>query len=88
MTRGNGLVQIPRVLRAAYYMAPLHTYLVAALDGDDGAGDGLLEVGVAGYVCVVYVLDGVVGEGGADACCEGGGGGVDAGVLVRVLVRC
>lgn len=60
-------------------MAPEHAYFVAALDGDDFGGDGLLVVGLAGHVRVVDILDGVVGERRADSYCEAIVGTVDTG---------
>lgn len=72
------MVGIIRELRAADHVAPEHAHLVAALDGNHLAGHGLLEVEVAGDVCVVDVLERVVGCCGADADCLAVVGAVDA----------
>lgn len=81
MALRNGLIGIALELRAANDMAPEHTNPITALDGNDLAGHGLLEVGVAGDVCIVDVLDRVVAERGADADCLAVVGAVDAGEL-------
>lgn len=65
----NRLIWVSSKLCAADYMTPQHAYPVAALDGNHLRGDGLLEVGIARDVCVVDVLDRVVGQRGADSDC-------------------
>lgn len=63
----NRMVRIVCELCTANYMAPLDTDLVSGLDVDDFSGDLCSEPAVAGHVVVVYILDGVVGVGHADA---------------------
>ena len=56
MTLRNRVIGIVSELRAADYMAPLDAHSIAGPGADDGAGDGLFEVEVAGDGGVVYVL--------------------------------
>lgn len=79
MTLSNRLIWVSWELRAANNMTPQHTDSIAPLDRDDFGGDRLLEVRVTGNVCVINILDRVVGQGSADANCFAVVNAVDAG---------
>jgi hypothetical protein len=54
---GNWIVCVVGALCTADDVAPVYADFVARFDVDDFAGDGGLEAGFAGYVCVVDVAD-------------------------------
>ena len=80
MALSNRLIWVSCELRATNDMTPQYTDSIAPLDGDDFGRDRLLEVGVTGDVCVVNVLDRVVGQGSANADCFAVISAVDAGL--------
>src|SRR5690242_1377127 len=78
VARCNRLVGIVGELCTADYMAPEYANSVAALDGDHFGGYGLLEVEVAGDVCIVDLLQRIIGCCCSDTDCFAVVGAIDA----------
>jgi hypothetical protein len=60
---GNGIVLVISNLWTTNNMSPHDTNFVTSVDIDHFGRNRCLEATVAGKVCVIYILDGVVGGG-------------------------
>jgi len=60
---GDRIILITRDLCTTNNMSPHNANFITGADIDDFGGHGCPEATVAGKVCVVYILNGVVGVG-------------------------
>jgi hypothetical protein len=70
-------------LGASEHVSPFHTDLVAGFDIEHLCGNGTVVAAVAGEVCVVDVLNGVIAVRNSDAYCLALVGAVDATLLLE-----